>query len=216
VIPSLSHTLPSILEWDFTLPVTAANHSCLLVIMDSPADPITAASRIFNVDTLINIEKRVALKNLAVVDAAMAASWFTIDFNTASAATSIRILPTGTTKLAIALPKPRASGKRRSVRSAGSSARTEGLKSAKATQRQVEKLKQSLGDDAANYDTNAVLFSQGKAALISGLKPSKGNPRAAFTVLDVPSQPETITIVQEEEGKVVGGFTIVVTNEQEG
>ncbi len=217
VIPSLSQTLPSILEWDFTLPLTAANHTCLLVIMDSPSDPIPAASKILNVDTLINIEKRAALKNLVVVGPAMAAGWFTVDFNAVSAATSsIRILGTGTTKFAVALPQARVAGKRRSVRSAGSSAKTEGLRSAKATQRQAEKLKQSLGDQAASYDTNAILFSQGRSALISGLKLPKGGLRAAFSVVDVPSQPETITIVQEEDGKVVGGFTIVVSNEQEG
>ncbi|HEX8685890.1 MAG TPA: hypothetical protein VF654_05290, partial [Pyrinomonadaceae bacterium] len=42
VITSLSPTEPTVLEWDLALPAAAAIHSCLLVVMDCPADPIPA------------------------------------------------------------------------------------------------------------------------------------------------------------------------------
>src|SRR6185369_14939013 len=72
-IPSLSPMAPAILEWDWTTPATAPDHSCLLVVMDCPADPIPAGSKVFDVDALVTREKRAGLKNLHIVDAATGA-----------------------------------------------------------------------------------------------------------------------------------------------
>jgi photosystem II stability/assembly factor-like uncharacterized protein len=67
-IPSLTPTRPLILEWDWTPPVTAADHSCMLVVMDSASDPIPAANKVLSIATLVNTERHVGLKNLHVID----------------------------------------------------------------------------------------------------------------------------------------------------
>ncbi len=67
VIASLLPTVPTVLEWDWNTPTSAASNSCLLVVTDCPSDPILAASKGFNVDALVSNEKRVGLKNLHVV-----------------------------------------------------------------------------------------------------------------------------------------------------
>jgi len=75
-IPSLSPRRPEILEWDWTPPVTAASHSCLLIVVDCPADPIPPANKVFNIGTLVTQEKRVGLKNLHVINALPSPYWF--------------------------------------------------------------------------------------------------------------------------------------------
>jgi hypothetical protein len=56
---------PVIVSWDYTVPNTAATHSCLLAVISSAEDPMTNPET--NVDLLVNSEKRVALKNLHVI-----------------------------------------------------------------------------------------------------------------------------------------------------
>jgi photosystem II stability/assembly factor-like uncharacterized protein len=60
--------LPSVLEWDWIPPMTTAQHSCVLVVCDSVADPIPAANKVFTIATLVTSERHVGLKNLHVVD----------------------------------------------------------------------------------------------------------------------------------------------------
>lgn len=67
-IPVLEPTRPVILEWDWNPPASADTHSCLLVVMDSPSDPIPSSHKVFNIADLVTSEKRVALKNLHLVD----------------------------------------------------------------------------------------------------------------------------------------------------
>lgn len=56
---------PVIVSWDYTVPATAATHSCVLAVISSVEDPMTNPET--NVDLLINSEKRVCLKNLHVI-----------------------------------------------------------------------------------------------------------------------------------------------------
>jgi hypothetical protein len=66
-ISLLEPNRPVIASWDYTVPNTAATHSCLLAVISSSEDPITTGES--NVDLLIANEKRVCLKNLHVIDA---------------------------------------------------------------------------------------------------------------------------------------------------
>jgi hypothetical protein len=75
IIPSLSPRRPEILEWDWTPPVSTAPHSCLLMVVDCPADPIPAGNKGFVIGTLVTQEKRVGLKNLHVIDAIPGPYW---------------------------------------------------------------------------------------------------------------------------------------------
>ncbi len=65
-IPVLEPNRPVIVSWDFTVPSTAATHSCLMAVASSAEDPITTTETV--VHQLIKNEKRVCLKNLHVVD----------------------------------------------------------------------------------------------------------------------------------------------------
>jgi hypothetical protein len=56
---------PVIVSWDYTVPNTAATHSCLLAVVSSGEDPMVNTET--NVDLLIASEKRVCLKNLHVI-----------------------------------------------------------------------------------------------------------------------------------------------------
>ena len=60
---------PSVIEWEWTTPATAAAHTCLLIVMDCASDPIPAVNKVFDVGQLVTMEKRVGLKNLHVIDA---------------------------------------------------------------------------------------------------------------------------------------------------
>jgi photosystem II stability/assembly factor-like uncharacterized protein len=67
--PPIPPARETILKWNWTPPLTTAEHTCLLVVMDSPADPIPTANRVLDVATLVTGERRVGLRNLHVVDA---------------------------------------------------------------------------------------------------------------------------------------------------
>jgi photosystem II stability/assembly factor-like uncharacterized protein len=67
-IPVLEPNRPVVVSWDWSIPAGATTHSCLLAVMSSPDDPITTTQT--NVDALVRAEKRVALKNLHVINAA--------------------------------------------------------------------------------------------------------------------------------------------------
>jgi photosystem II stability/assembly factor-like uncharacterized protein len=73
-VASFKPGIPVVLEWDWTPPATAAEHSSLLVVMDSASDPIPAANKLFDVATLVAAEKRVGWKSVQVVDVPTAAT----------------------------------------------------------------------------------------------------------------------------------------------
>lgn len=59
------HT-PKIVWWDYALPMSTATHTCMLVVVSSVDDPITTTE--LNVNNLVKNEKRVALRNLHVIN----------------------------------------------------------------------------------------------------------------------------------------------------
>jgi photosystem II stability/assembly factor-like uncharacterized protein len=66
-IPVLQPARPVVLSWDWTPPLTAASHSCILVVIDSAADPIPSAHKGFNVASLVRNEKRVTQLNIHII-----------------------------------------------------------------------------------------------------------------------------------------------------
>lgn len=67
-IPVLEPLKPVVLEWDWTPPLSADTHTCMLVVMDSASDPIPLANKTFDIGTLVTREKRAGLKNLHLVN----------------------------------------------------------------------------------------------------------------------------------------------------
>lgn len=79
---------PAIAEWDWFVPATAPQHSCLLALCTCTEDPLSAAGT-FNPDFLVSNFKQVTLKNLHVDDAVMGTGMppeqaYIIDLNTHS------------------------------------------------------------------------------------------------------------------------------------
>ena len=66
-VPELEAGEPAVLTWEWTVPMGAAQHSCLLAVVTCNEDPI-AASTVFDVSTLVPTRKHATLKNLHVVD----------------------------------------------------------------------------------------------------------------------------------------------------
>jgi hypothetical protein len=64
-IATLDPGEPAIVEWDWTVPSTAAEHSCVLVVATCAEDPLSA-SGVFDVGALVTTRKHVGLKNLHV------------------------------------------------------------------------------------------------------------------------------------------------------
>jgi hypothetical protein len=60
---------PAVLQWNWTPGASADAHSCMLVVVDTPSDPIPASTKaLFDIGQLVTSEKRVGLKNLHVVN----------------------------------------------------------------------------------------------------------------------------------------------------
>lgn len=221
-ITTLSPTEPTVLEWDFPLPTSAATHSCLLAVMDCPADPIPAGNKIFNVDALVRNEKRVGLKNLHVVNIPPGTTfWATLDFHRLLAATSaIRIIGTGANggSIGFLFPKsaqpPSAGKSSKKTATKGAATKLEGFAVRKATDQMVKSLKELLPDEAGKLDLTRLyaLGKEGKGGSISGIKVPTTGLRAAV-LLTAPNKDkafDTFSVVQEEEGKIVGGSTYVI------
>jgi photosystem II stability/assembly factor-like uncharacterized protein len=235
VIPSLSPTEPTILEWDFSLPNTAATHSCLLAIMDSPANPIPAGNKIFNVDTLVRNEKRVGLKNLHVVDIPAGASmWTTLDLNAVEGGKSsaIRVIGSGAGGGSVGFLLPKSirfagvaeavvrgarKGARKGAQGALANLRTrlDGFVARRASAQLVKSLKDALPVEAARLDLTRLYVLDKEArggGRIAEFNIPKGGLRAAV-LLTAPAQGgdfSTFTVVQEQDGDTVGGSTYVV------
>jgi hypothetical protein len=221
-IAALSPTEPTVLEWDFPLPSTAATHSCLLAVMDCPQDPIPAGNKIFNVDNLVRNEKRVALKNLHVVNIPPATTlWTTLDFFSLSGLTSgIKIVGTSASGGTVGFLLPKAAqpatttAGKTSKKGAAVAAEPGGLLRRKLTDQMIKSLKERLPDIAGKLDlTRLYTLDKGaKGGGISGVKIPKAGLRAAV-VLTAPTKAntyDTFSVVQEEDGKVVGGSTYVI------
>ena len=67
-IATLEPLRPTVLEWTWTPSPAADAHTCLIVVADSPSDPIPASAKVFDTASLVTSEKHVGLKNLHVVN----------------------------------------------------------------------------------------------------------------------------------------------------
>jgi photosystem II stability/assembly factor-like uncharacterized protein len=64
-VPELQPGETTVVEWDWTVPMSAAAHSCLLALVTSPEDPLDAMG-VLNVGQVIIEQNNVTLKNLTV------------------------------------------------------------------------------------------------------------------------------------------------------
>jgi hypothetical protein len=68
-IAALDPLRPTVLQWNWTPPPSADAHSCMLVVADSPSDPIPISTKsLFDIGQLVTTDKHIGLKNLHVVN----------------------------------------------------------------------------------------------------------------------------------------------------
>jgi hypothetical protein len=207
IIPLLSPLEPAILEWDWTTPATAAGHSCILAIVDSPTDPLPAASKILDVNQLVSREKRATLKNLHVVQVAPGTiSWTPFRFwGSTDSLQTFRFLPAelGRWQVGLMLPKP-----------AQRKLKLEGMTKKTPTAKMLRALDERLAGMPEKLDRSAVYLVKKPAtggALMDIKLPVEGLQAMLF--LGAPTAaPERgpLTLVQESVGQTIGGSTFVL------
>jgi photosystem II stability/assembly factor-like uncharacterized protein len=202
VVAGLSPKRPEVLEWDWTPPAAAAQHSCLLVVVDSFEDPIPPASKVFDVGTLVTTEKRAGLKNLHVIDAPPTPSWFDLRIY-ARARDRLRLLhaPAGWT-IGLLFPE-----------TVAGRIQTTGLKHGVPTKAQLRALEAFLGRAPKSRETNGffTLSDAGRGATIENLPSSrKGFPLLVVCQPRRTAEAGAMTVAQERGERVLGGNTFVL------
>lgn len=193
----LSPTEPVVLEWDWATPSTAADHTCLLVVMDSPSNPIPAGNKVFDVGVLVPNEKHAGLKNLHIVDAAPGTSpTVTLEFypSTPGGATADIVIPPAAAagwSVGVVLPGG-AGGTPKGGLQAGTTP-----PALKATVQDGKFFKVDHPERGGRL-SGVRLPPGGLKAALTFTPPSGAHPDASLTV------------VQEEGGRVVGGNTFVL------
>jgi photosystem II stability/assembly factor-like uncharacterized protein len=200
--------MPTIYEWDWNPPLSAAQHSCLLVICDSPADPIPAANKVFQVPALVPNERHAGLKNLHVVNPPPADSVDSLviqyHMRILSPEDVVRFAPAGLRNwnLGIVMPSKIAQAAKTTVKPVKVPATLLKQVIAKGG-REGEALKDSLLLQFQNT---------GKPVELTGLPASK-KPFPAYLVLTRTQKSApggTLNIVQTGRGHVLGGNTFVI------
>jgi hypothetical protein len=210
VIPSLSPTEPAILEWDWTTPTAAADHTCLLAVMDSPSNPIPAGNKVLDVGVLVSNEKRVALKNLHVVNAPAGSAYaMPVNFYSMSGKKStLRIEPSNLRgwRVGVIMPKSRASEPIK--------CKETDWRSSTPSRSVLKMLKERFGSELKKYDTSTMhnLNNPAKGGAIPDLRASKSGLAILLILIAPPRAQKAVTfnIVQQEGERVVGGNTFVL------
>jgi photosystem II stability/assembly factor-like uncharacterized protein len=206
-IASVSNTIPSILEWEWSTPAGAADHTCLLVVVDSPADPIPAANKVFDVGLLVSNEKRVGLKNLHIVNAPPSAPYATKFqlYPGTSKMQSIRIQPSVGGGIGLILPK-----------NAVAQSQFRGITVKKPMATELSALRLKLGTDVKMYDLTKLysVTSPKEAAVLDGVTVPREGLQAILMITPLSSGQSQFSIIQQESMalgvRVVGGSTFVV------
>ena len=176
--------------------------------MDSSSDPIPASSKIVDVALLVQNEKRVGLKNVHVVSAGtstMSTSMLQF-FSNRGTADVIRVLPGNLGGWDIGFIWPRSL--------TGSALRDLGWVSRAPRSGLLTTLRQKYGDQLSGLDTSRIhaLSDAARGARLEQVRIPRTGLKALL-VLTSPTRrrPEgSITVIQEEGGRVVGGNTFVL------
>jgi photosystem II stability/assembly factor-like uncharacterized protein len=207
-VASLPTTIPSVLEWDWSTPTGAADHTCLLVVVDSASDPIPAANKVFDVGALVTSEKRAGLKNLHIVDAPPAAPYGTlIQFHPGrERLQSIRIVPESVVggRVGVVLPK-------------ATKVISKGMTVGKPTASELSALKRKFGAEIERYDLTQhyLISSVREPAILGDIAIPKGGLRVILLVTAPANGVARFSVIQQESGvgaklRIVGGSTFIV------
>ena len=208
IIPVIKPTEPAILEWDWTPPMSIAQHSCLLVVIDNAADPIPPANKGFDIWALANAERHIGWKNVHVVNAVLGATFWTPlrFFGTADRLYSIRFSATTARGWQLGLLLPR-------VMPAGFTLR--GMVRTQLSNPQRESLRRAVGDGIERLDTEALyqVRQPGRGGAIDRIVMGQEGITAMLMLAasSTANRSGTLSVVQELDGRdLMGGSTYVL------
>jgi len=202
-IASLRPERPAVLEWDWTPPISAAAHSCLLVVTCCIDDPLGVSS--LALDSLVTQNRQVGLKNLHIIDALPSAYWDAIRFYPRAATDIFRFgaLPKGWS-LSLALPKE--------VPLSEITYTALEVKPVSAAER--ARISKQLGKRAALYDLKKALVATAprEGCAITGVPVGmQGIPiLVAFTAGARPGTGSVQLIQESRDQRVLGGNTFAL------
>lgn len=204
---SVLPTQPAILEWDWTPPTSAADHSCLLVVMDCPSDPIPAAHKVTNIATLVNTERRVSQKNLHLITPppGPAPHLTILDFNPRELSDVIRVLAAPNLRWNLSIVLPTKIAKK---------VKGDRFKTVAVPQDMLEQLRHKLPNTFKQYDgaPQFRLDAGTDRGSLTGLAFTKGGIRAllVFSPVQQRASGGSVTIVHESKQRIIGGNTFVL------
>ena len=172
---------------------------------DSPADPIPASNKIFNVDNLGRIEKHVGFKNLAVVNAVPGAYYWTFFqfFGGGDELGRIRFSPLTAKGWNIGIIFEKKS--QISVK--------DGFVRKEPTNKMLIQLKNKIKEQIKGYDISNIymLDNVDKGGNLELKIPNKGGVRS-MVLFTVPYSltSGTISIMQENKKQTIGGITFAL------
>jgi photosystem II stability/assembly factor-like uncharacterized protein len=217
--PPVAPSREAILHWNWTPPLTTAEHSCLLVVIDDPADPIPTANRVLDVAALVSGERRVGLRNLHVVDAVPGGPTLVeLTFTGVLEDDVVALrLAGGGWSVGLLVPRRRAEA-----------AEGEGFRVASVTKQLSTALEQRVEDEPEHeFDRNlvrdpALLKLDGPAGetLLRGLATPTRETQAFIVVTPTDrARDATLNVVQHavgDEAHVLGGNTFVLRRSRRG
>jgi hypothetical protein len=204
-IASLRPERPAVLEWDWTLPMSAATHSCLLVVTSCIEDSPGVKSLVL--DSLVTQIRQVGLKNLHIIDALPSPYWDAIRFYPRAATDMFRFgaLPKGWS-LGLVLPKEVPLSK----------IRHPGLEAKPVSAAEQARISEQLGKQAALYDLKQALVAAAsrEGCAITGIPVGmQGIPiLVAFAAGARPGAGSVQLIQETRDQRVLGGNTFVLRN----
>jgi photosystem II stability/assembly factor-like uncharacterized protein len=203
VIPALSPHRPEILEWDWVPPVSAASHSCLLIVVDSASDPIPAAHKVFSIGALVPQEKRVGLKNLHVIDAPPGPFWSSVVvFGQGDGRDVLRLRGAAGWSVGLLFPEKLADR-----------LKSEGLRQTAMTQAHAKALETFLRRKVTASEAKQfyAIAEPGRGAVIAGVPSLKeGFPLLLSYQATEKAQDDKLHLIQTVGEAVVGGNTFVL------
>jgi hypothetical protein len=185
--------------------------------VDSAADSIPAANKVFDVAALVPNEKRAGLKNLHIVDPPPAAPYATLIqfFPGLERLQSIRIVPDSVSGGSVGLILPKAT-----------KSQSQGIKVTKPTAAQLAALREKFARNLGSYDVTRqyTLANIKEAGVLSGLAIPKGGLRALMLISAPKSGAMQFSVIQEESqrdarvpgNRIVGGSTFVIARKRIG
>lgn len=216
-ISVLEPNRPVIVSWDYSVPSTAATHSCLLAVVSSSEDPMTNSQT--NVDQLVPGEKRVCLKNLHVIGGpAPAQTLATIAFHNArdfDDLIDIMIAPTEFSdgSIGLLLPPLTFADPDRALDGVEIVALREGEELGDFYRRRGDDVDVNWSEALQALDlTRLFEFSSSKVSALRGVQLARGEAMRGVLTLKgsrrvPPGRTQQFSVIQLQGGDVVGGST---------